>query len=344
MYALKDVAHTEIAAEIAAMAEFLAARWNKVENVDALLGNIAKTAEQNAESAIDRNTLPTYLMEKLKQRRHVLESFAEKASTLTFYDQIYQLFQGLQRQVDKVHSNGDDALYEAYESTFKGFKKFLTAPELSHLKKAQPKGFAAMTKHYCDDDEAWDKALEDEFTDRHAFKGATTPYDGSGGFVSRVSLISAVQENYRHNTSCIDMLIGGAYLHFVALFKHRNTQAILADLNVLEPQVQAKTPCFTLDFTPTHKLTRVLYALAREEGFDFAGEDPEKAYLAELAECQKQPSLTDDELKARKVDALAMLQSMMRNTLKPETAKQAKQREAEKARERQAVQDALKRA
>jgi hypothetical protein len=342
MYALKDVAQIDIAAEITAMAEFLSERWNQTANVESLLQLIAQVADKNADSAITRYDLPQYLREQMQKREDVLKSFSDDASMLRYYDQAYGLFESLNRQVDKVQRNGDDMLYDAYAPTFKSIKKALAAPELSHLKKAQLKGLRAMMRHYAENDDAWDKALADEFTDKHAFRGADTGGATHGGFVHLASLIFVVQEKADDNTSPIDLLIRAAYVHFVELCKHNNTQAVVADLDALAPLVMAKNPVFTLDYAPAHKLTRVLYALAREDKLGLGGDNPEQEYLASVEERKNQKPLSEDELKARKANALAMLQGMMRNALKPETAKQAKAREARTAREQATVRGLLK--
>lgn len=341
MYKLSDNPKIDIAAEIKAMSGFLRDRWDNVENLEQLLQSIAEKARTNATHAFTEDAVTMYLYEKTAERRKVIESFSEDAVLLTFYDQPYLLLDSIRGQLYTLADNGKEMLYEEHSSALKAFRKLLTG-DLAHLKKAQPKNLRKMTKHYHQDDEAWEKALDDEFEDKHAFKGANTETGAHGGFVFRVSLIYVVQTKDSHNETPISMLLAGAYGHFVDLYKHLNTQTILSDLDRLRPYLLATHPVFEMEFEPQNKLTKALNVLAREEWRGLGEGNPEQEYLECLAERKKQVPPTEEEKKARLVDAVGEIQALFKNALKPKSAKEKEQRRSKRAQEQQAVRDLLK--
>lgn len=342
MYDIKKAFQFDINAEIAAMVEFLLTRWKGVENVEALLRVIAPLAEKNSQSAINDTELSIFLMDQERERAKALKSVDESGGMLKFYDQACQLLEGLERQVGKVYRHGNDRLYETYEPAMKSIKKALAAPELAHLKKSQPLNLAKMMRHYHENDEAWDAALENEFDDRELFKGANTATGGQGGFVSAVSLIMVVQVKDTHNTAPIDQLIRGAYGHLVNVYRAVNGHAVLAELKKFFSQLDPKQPVFVVNFVPTHRLTKVLYSLAQENQRGLAKKNPEEEYLEAVAEHKTATPLSEEELKTRRANAAGLISKMLKSALKPETPKQAKAREARDERDRQAVDDILK--
>ena len=342
MYKLKEAKHVNIATEIQAMVAFLSARWNNVDNVQTLFQLVADAAVKNTEGAIADYALTTHLHELRSRRREVMASFTEDSALLSFYDQVYLLCDSMSGAADKVHDAGKASMYDAYADTFKGFKSALKDEAIAHLKKAQPKGLRAMTKHYEEGDEAWTKALHDEFTDRNEFAGANTETGSDGGFVSLVSLISVVQQKHRHNTPLVEILLNAAYIHLVRVCVHNNTQAIIADLEQLSPLVEAKHPGFTVEFNPQHKLTKVLLTLARESWRGIETDDPEKDYLESVADRKAQKPLSPEEIAANRAAAFSEISAMFKKITKPESAKAAKERKEREVREQQQVRDLLK--
>jgi len=342
MYDIKKAFQFDINAEIAAMVEFLSTRWKSVENVEALLRVIAPLAEKNSQSAIQDSELSIFLMDQERAREKALKAVDESGGMLRFYDQACQLLEGLERQVGKVYRHGNDRLYETYEPAMKFIKKALATPEMAPLKKAQPLQMTQMMRHYHENDDAWDAALENEFDDRQLFKGANTATGGQGGFVSAVSLIMVVQVKDTHNTAPIDQLIRGAYDHLVNVYRAVNGHAVLGELKKFFSQLDPKQPVFVLNFTPAHRLTKVLYSLAQENQRGMAEENPEEAYREAVAEHKTATPLSEEELKVRRAGAAGLISQMLKNALKPETPKQAKEREIRDARDRQAVDNILK--
>jgi len=344
MYNLNEAKHVNLATEIQAMVEFLSARWNNVDNVQALFELIANAALKNTEGAIGDYVLTTHLHGLRTRRREVMASFTEDSALLSFYDQAYLLCDSMNGAADKVRDTSRATLYDVYADTFKGFKSALKDEALAHLKRAQPKGLRAMTKHYEESDEAWEKALRDEFTDSQTFTGADTGTGSDGGFVSLVSLISVVQQKHRHNTPVVEILLSAAYNHLVRVCTHNNTQAVIADLEQLSPLVEAKHPVFKVELTPQHKLTKVLMTLARDSWRGIETDNPEKDYLESVADRKAQKPLSPEEVAANRAAAAAEISAMFKRVLKPESAKAAKARQAREAQEQQQVRDLLKNA
>jgi hypothetical protein len=340
MYDLKEALKANISAEITAMAAFLSTRWKNVDNVETLLRIIAQAAEENAQCAIEDHPLTKHLREQQRNREVALKSL-DDSGMLPFYDQACQLLEDLEGQVQKVHFHGNETLYEAGDATMKSIKKALSAPDLVHLKKAQPIGLAEMSGHYQANNEAWDDALRDEFSDRNAFEGANTANGSQGGFVSAVSLIIVVQTKVTHNTPPINQLIEGVYDHLVDLRRAMNTLEILADLENLSQRFKADEAVFSVKFEPAHKLTKVLYALAQQDKRGLGGEDPEQEYLKAVAECKLAEPLSEEELKTRRAEAAEEISAMFKSILKPKTSAQAKAREVELEQDRQAVRELL---
>jgi len=341
MYDIKKPFKFDIKTEICAMEQFLAPRWTNFKGISKLLEVIASVAENDARSAIADMELRRYLMDQRKARDSVLMSFDESSGMLRYYDQVAVLVEGLDHEVGKVQSHSNETLYKAYASAMKKFKKALAAPDMAHLKKAKPVGLAEMTESHYKNDDAWDAALSDEFHSRGAFAGADTASASHGGFVSAVNLTMVVQILDNHHTAPIDQLIQGAYRHFVDVYRALNTHAVIADLDQLSSQIAAAKGIFEVQFAPTHKLTKVLWALAKAHNSELSSANPEQDYMEAVAERMAAKPLTEEERKARRAEAARMVSKMLKDALKPETTEQAKAREAERERDRQAVDTLL---
>lgn len=342
MYSIKQAFQFDVNAEIAAMVEFLSTRWKNVENVEALLRVIAQVAEKNAHSAIVDTELSIYLMEQEQARGKSLKLIDESGGMLRYYDQACLLMEGLQRQVRKVYAHGNESLYTSYDAAMKSIKKALAAPGLSKLRNAQPRGLEKMTQHYRENDKAWDIALENEFYERKTFNGADTAGATQGGFVSAVNLTMVVQVVEAHNTPPIDQLICGVYDHLVNIHRAANSHAVQADLAMAFSHVKPDEAVFVMNFVPTHKLTKVLYTLVQENQRELGKENPEQDYLNAVAERKAAKPLSEEELKVRRAEAARLVSSMLKSTLKSETSKQAKAREARQEQELNAVDGILK--
>lgn len=303
-----------MAAEIRAMTAFVHARWSSVEDIQQLFTLIAKVAKENTHGIIDDSDLLHYLQEKKNQRVDILDSVNKGVRFLRHYDQAYVLLDNLLSSSYSL-AEKKETLRSAYEPAMKQFSQALK--DFPRLKKAQPVGLRKMLANYEKGNEAWETALANEGSDRYDFKGADTATGCHGGFVYAASLIMIVQTKHMHNERPIDILIEGAYSHFISLYRTLNSKSIMFDVDQLNSALATEKPLFKLDFVPQKALTKALLASARENWDCLFGEDdPEKLYNLEVSELKKKKPLSKAESEAAIAATAKKISTMWSKALK----------------------------
>lgn len=301
----------DLANEIKRMASFVSARWDKVEHVETLFHDLARMAQKSAVDGLPLVVLTSYLFEKARAREDILKQIDESRGLLRSYDQPYLLLDNMSMRVPDYEQAEREKRYTADCIAYKGFRKLITS-EHAHMVEAQPKGLGTMIKHHLEDNEIWEKALDDEYLDSHSFVSAL-PRSGFD-FARDISLISIVQDVESHKDPAVDLLVSSAYKHLSQVVANNNACAVIADLARLEPDSQRFEPVFELEFEPAHHITKTLLQLARKEWRSLSQGNPEQEYRSAVEDHKARKPRTEEEERADQAngrkEALKFLKSI----------------------------------
>jgi hypothetical protein len=308
----EEIQPVDLANEIKLMAGFVSARWDNVEHVEALFQDLAQVAQKTAVDGLPDRAVTAYLYEKLEEREVILKQVDKSGGLLRYYDQPYLLLDNVRVKLHDYESAKRETRYDADCLAYKGFPKLVST--YPRMKKAQPTGLRAMLEHCRADNEIWDKALEDEYTDSHSFASAL-PRSGVD-FARDISLISVVQMVDHHSEPAVDLLVSSAYKHLARVVTNNNACEVIADLAKLEPGCKREEPVFELVFEPEHPITQALVQLAKQEWRGLGEDDPEQEYLAAVEDHKTRKPLTEEEKRANKAKAFEMVSSLWKASTK----------------------------
>jgi hypothetical protein len=288
----------DICREIEAMVRFVRARWETTPDLYALFEAIRTLASRDARFWVDSFPIFFALRRREEARTALLEDSVtdeDEKNLLPFYDHSCTLLGKMVLAVDRVtnigrHLDGpwdfEARATAAYETVLQQF------PD---LEKSLPQGWAELRKAGAELDD--DTYAETQQQDEAEFEGASA-MDIGISFPGTVARAAVRYSNARYNRSPAKILVWAAYGQFLAIQRHLNTMAVLAELDTLDFREHEPVPVFDLTGETRHPFVAAIFELIKHGYPDGKVVYSREEYLKDLSEAQRFRALSPDEQKA----------------------------------------------
>jgi hypothetical protein len=256
VYKLKAGVSLDIGKEIEAMVRFTAARWDNVPNLKEVLELVYQLAARDARAWFVRDSIAQKFLNLRQQRDQLIEKITSVGTygTVARRDKVLKLtldagMGAMALQEIALNLDGEWDFEDRADTVYT-----TVLQRYENLSKARPIGWDELAENYVE----YSGMSDYDAADEKLFEGADSQADGGHGFPHRIALPYVLYDELDQGNRAAKVLVWAAYAHFLRLVEHANTEAILAEMGVLEALVAERNPIYKLELVFTHPVLKTL--------------------------------------------------------------------------------------
>jgi hypothetical protein len=317
MYKLSNTP-VSIEAEINAMVEYLATRWENLPDLATMFAAIQKQVSHDARYWVDVYPLASAFHERAKRRTRFLEESTvdeDEKRYMPTYDQCTSVLRDMSTFAHRLGDIGKDidGKWDYSARVRHLYQKIL--PQFPELNRSRPRGWENLEKGYQEQAGIYEYSGSQQRVDEDAFKGADASGSGADAFPTRTALPFVMYDDRCQGRTASYVLVSAAYGHFIAIQEHVNTRRMLEEFESLPLRDTEPGPLFDFSLESQNPLMAALLEICRDAERPATREDYEKA-LESARAFQKLPQEERDAIRTANRQRISQsLGQMFRSTV-----------------------------
>jgi hypothetical protein len=227
-------ARIDVNAEIVAMADYIATRYDNLPDPAVLFQRIYAAVLADAPLWFDEHPMFEAVLARIQRRLTLLTGTGMAEDEARRYDAPAQLMVHLPMQLKRLHEAARE-FTGAWDYSRRARAAYsAVVQDFPDLPKVLPKGWAQARRDYTEHDDMYAYAVNGQRKDEAAFQGIDSGGAGAGGFTMRTALTSVMYDDLEQNRKAPYAFFAAVYSHFLVVISHNNAVGMRAAFHGLD--------------------------------------------------------------------------------------------------------------